>query len=204
MQRASRSSVLRTVARRLWGQALRPGEDERPRRHSIGAEGRAAEDVIRAVTESEPIWSLLAEKDLPADLTLRELDAISAALRGTSADQTSTDTVVSASLMFADPARMVMLQQVLPSELLPLEITGYRYATLTRRGDRACEPFIVALYSPAPGVNTVAASMLVAATFLRYEQELGVLSADAIGRLEILVGMDLTEIVRTRQLLLEA
>lgn len=204
MQRASPGSVLRTFARRLRGHALRPCDEERPRRHSIGAEGRAAEDVIRAVSESEPIWSLLAEKDLPADLTLPELDAISAALRGCPGGQTSTDTVVSASLMFADPARMVMLQQIIPSDLLPLEITGYRYATLTRRGHRACEPFIVALRSHAPGVNTVAASMLVAATFLRYEQELGVLSADAIGRLEILVGMDLMEIVRTRRLLLEA
>ena len=204
MQRASRGSVLRTFARRLKGHAPRPCDEERPRRHSIGAEGRAAEDVIRAVTESEPIWSLLAEKDLPADLTLRELDAISAALRGSPGGQSATDTVVSASLMFADPARLVMLQQIIPSDLLPLEITGYRYATLTRRGHRACEPFIVALHSHAPGINKVAASMLVAATFLRYEQELGVLSADAIGRLEILVGKDLREIVRTRQLLLEA
>jgi hypothetical protein len=203
MHRSSGGGVFRTVAKRLGGQSFRASEEE-SRRQSIGAEGRAAQDVIRAVTESEPIWSLLAEKDLPADLTLRELDAIAAALRGSPAGQSATDTVVSASLMFADPARMIMLEQIIPSDPLPREITGYRYATLARRGQRACEPFIVALHSHAPGVNTVVASMLVAATFLRYEQELGVLSADAVGRLEILVGMDLKEIVRTRQLLLDA
>jgi hypothetical protein len=203
MHRSSGGGVFRTVAKRLTGQSFRASEEE-SRRQSIGAEGRAAQDVIRAVAESEPIWSLLAEKDLPADLTLRELDAIGAALRGSPAGQSATDTVVSASLMFADPARMIMLQQIIPSDPLPREITGYRYATLSRRGHRACEPFVVALHSYAPGVNTVVASMLVAATFLRYEQELGVLSADAVGRLEILVGMDLKEIVRTRQLLLDA
>jgi hypothetical protein len=204
MHGSSGGRVFRTVAKRLVGQSSRASEGESPHRQSIGAEGRVAQDVIRAVVESEPIWSLLAEKDLPADLTLRELDAISAALRGSPAGQSATDTVVSASLMFADPARMIMLQQIIPSDLLPLEITGYRYATLTRRGHRTCEPFVVALHNHAPAVNTVAASMLVAATFLRYEQELGVLSADAVGRLEILVGMDLKEIVRTRQLLLDA
>jgi hypothetical protein len=204
MHRSSGGGVFRTVAKRLGGHALRAGEDESRRRHSIGGEGRAAQDVIRAVAESEPIWSLLAEKDLPADLTLRELDAIGAALRGSPAGQSATDTVVSASLMFADPARIIVLQQIISSDLLPLEITGYRYATLARRGHRGCEPFVVALHSHAPGVNTVAASMLVAATFLRYELELGMLSADAVGRLEILVGMDLKEIVRTRQLLLDA
>jgi hypothetical protein len=189
---------------RLLGQALSATEKESLRRSAIGSEGRVAEDAIRAVIESEPIWPVLAERDLPEDLTVRELGAIAAALRGYPADRTSTDSIVSASLMFGDQARIVRLREIIPSDLLSPDVTGYRYATLMRRGGNTREPFLVTLRGDAFGQNTVAATTLVAATFLRFEQELGVLTEDAVRHLEVLVGMDLAEIVRTRRLLLEA
>jgi hypothetical protein len=204
LDRYSRGSVLRKATMRLLGQALSAAEKESLRRRAIGSEGRVAEDTIRAVTESEPIWPVLAERDLPEDLTVRELDAIAAALRGCPADRTGTDSIVGASLLFGDQARMLMLREIIPSDLLPPDVTGYRYATLMRRSSNTREPFIVTLRSHGCGENTVAATVLVAATFLRFEQELGVLTEDAVRHLEVLVGMDLAEIVRTRRLLLEA
>lgn len=67
------------------------------------------------------------------------------------------------------------------------------------------EPFVVVVRSGPPGgANTVTATMLVAATFLRHEQEFGILSEDAAERLEVMVRMDLQEIIRTHQLLLDA
>ena len=72
--------------------------------HSIGAEGRAAEDVIRAVTESEPIWSLLAGEGSACGFDSSGARRDQRRTAWHFSGSTSTETVVSASLMFADPA----------------------------------------------------------------------------------------------------
>ncbi|HEX8095011.1 hypothetical protein [Jatrophihabitans sp.] len=204
LSRYNDGGLIRKAAMRLAGEALAPEDLELLRRRDIGVQGRVCEDVLRAVSESEPIWALLAEKGLPEDLTVDELDAISDALRGSPRSPETRSNPVSASMLFTDPRNVSTLRQIIPGDLEPYEVTGYRYAFLTAPDFGSPEPFVVALRSHQPGRNSVTATMLVAATFLRHEQEFGVLSEDAAERLEVLVRLDLQEIIRTHQLLLEA
>jgi hypothetical protein len=204
LDRYRNGNVLRKIAMRITGTAPTARELELVRRSAIGGEGRVAEDVLRAVAESEPIWPMLAQKDLPEDLTIRELGRISTALRCAPMGTSDTDAVVSASLMFTDRTHLLMLRRHIPGDLLPQETTGYRYVTLLARGGHMPEPFVVVLRREPSGDNIVVATILVAATFLRYEQELGLLGEDAVERLETIVRTDLQEIVRTRQLLRDA
>jgi hypothetical protein len=203
LSRYNDGGPIRKAAMRLAGDALSADDRELLRRRDLGVQGRVSEDVLRAVWESEPIWALLSEKGLPEDLTVAELDAISAALRGGPTDSASRANV-SASMLFTDPRNVSALRHIIPGDLEPYEVTGYRYACLTAPGFGTPEPFVVALRSIEPGRNSVTATMLVAATFLRHEQEFGVLSEDAAERLEVMVRLDLQEILRTHRLLLEA
>jgi hypothetical protein len=204
LSRYNDGGLIRKAAMRLAGDALTPEDLELLRRRDIGVQGRVAEDVLRAVSESEPVWALLAEKGLPEDLTVAELDAISHALRGGPIGPPGSGNPVSVSMLFTDPRNVSALRQIIPGDLEPHEVTGYRYACLSAPDFRTPEPFVVALRSSQPGRNSVTATMLVAATFLRYEQEFGVLSADAAERLEVMVRLDLQEIIRTHRLLLQA
>lgn len=204
LSRYNDGGLIRKAAMRLSGDALTPDDLELLRRKDIGVQGRVSEDVIRAVSASEPIWALLAEKGLPEDLTVAELDDISYALRGGPQGPDSMGSLVSASMRFTDPRNLAALRQIIPGGLEPYEVTGYRYACLIAPDFGSPEPFVVALGSHEPGRNSVTATMLVAATFLRYEQEFGVLSEDAAERLEVMIRLDLQEIIRTHRLLLEA
>ncbi|HEY0168208.1 MAG TPA: hypothetical protein VGB75_14290 [Jatrophihabitans sp.] len=204
LSRYNDGGLMRKAAMRLAGEALSPEDLELLRRRDIGVQGRVAEDVLRAVSESEPVWALLAEKGLPEDLTVTELGAISHALRGGPAGIASTGNPVSASMLFTDPRNVATLRQIIPGDLEPDEVTGYRYACLSAPDFGTPEPFVVALRTSRPGKNSVTATMLVAATFLRHEQEFGVLSEDAAERLEVMVRLDLQEIIRTHRLLLQA
>jgi hypothetical protein len=204
LSRYNDGGLIRKAGMRLAREALAPEELELLRRRDIGVHGRLSEDVLRAVTESEPIWTLLAEKQLPEDLTLDELDAISYALRGGPTDRGSRGSPVSASLLFTDPRNLFTLRQIIPGDLEPHEVTGYRYVSLMARDFGTPEPFVVALRSRESGKNSVSATMLVAATFLRHEQAFGIISDDAAERLEVMVRLDLREIIRTHRLLLEA
>jgi hypothetical protein len=196
--------LIRKAGMHLAREALDPDEVELLRRRDIGVHGRVSEDVLRAVTESDPIWTLLAEKQLPEDLSLAEMDAISHALRDGPNDPGDKTAPVSASLLFTDPRNLVTLRQVIPGELEPHEVTGYRYASVIARDGGTPEPFVVALRSRNPGLNSVVATTLVAATFLWHEQAFGNLAEDAAERLEVMVRLDLREIIRTHRLLLEA
>ena len=111
---------------------------------------------------------------------------------------------VSASLLFTDPRNLFTFRQIIPGDLEPHEVTGYRYASLAARDFGTPEPFVVALRGREPGRNSVTATMLVAATFLRHEQAFGIISDDAAEHLEVMVRLDLREIMRTHRLLLEA
>lgn len=204
LDRYNDGGLIRKAAMRIAGEALTPDDLELLRRRDIGVQGRVSEDVVRAVSESEPIWALLAEKGLPEDLTVEELDDISDALRGGAGEADSRMNPVSASMLFTDPRNVSTLRRIIPGGLEPYEVTGYRYACLTAPDFGSPEPFVVALRNYQPGKNSVTATMLVAATFLRYEQEFGVVSDDAAERLEVMVRLDLQEIVRTHRLLLEA
>jgi hypothetical protein len=204
LSRYNDGGLIRKTAMRLVGGALTPDDLELLRRRDIGVQGRVSEDVLRAVSESEPIWALLAEKGLHEDLTVRELDAISFALRGGPIGAESRSNTVGASMLFTDPLNLSTLRRIIPGGLEPYEVTGYRYASLTAPDLGNPEPFVVALQRSLSGGNAVTATMLVAATFLRHEQEFGVLSEDAAERLEVMVRLDLQEIIRTHRLLLEA
>jgi hypothetical protein len=204
LSRYNDGGLMRKAAMRLAGEALTSEDLELLRRRDIGVQGRVAEDVLRAVAESEPVWALLAEKGLPEDLTVEELGAISHALRGGPVGIASKGNPVSASMLFTDPRNVAALRRIIPGDLEPHEVTGYRYACLSAPDFGTPEPFVVALGSSRPGRNSVTATMLVAATFLRHEQEFGVLSEDAAERLEVMVRLDLQEIMRTHRLLLQA
>lgn len=204
LSRYNDGGLMRKAAMRLAGEALSPDDLELLRRRDLGVQGRVSEDVLRAVSESEAIWNLLVEKGLPEDLTVTELNAISYALRGGTPSHGSPGTPVSASMLFTDPRNLDALRHIIPGDLEPHEVTGYRYACLSAPALATPEPFVVALRSGQAGINSVSATMLVAATFLRHEQEFGVLSDDAAERLEVIVRLDLQEIIRTRRLLLEA
>jgi hypothetical protein len=204
LSRYTDGGLIRKAGMHLAREALDPDEVELLRRRDIGVHGRVAEDVLRAVTESDPIWNLIAEKQFPEDLSLDELDAISHALRGGPNDPGDLGAPVNASLLFTDPRNLVTLRHIIPGDLEPHEVSGYRYASLRTRDGGTPEPFVVALRSRQPGSNSVSATMLVAATFLRHEQAFGIISEDAAERLEVMVRLDLREIIRTHQLLLEA
>jgi hypothetical protein len=204
LSRYNDGGLIRKAAMRLAGEALSPQDLELLRRRDLGVQGRVAEDVLRAVTESEPIWTLLVEKGLPEDLTISELNAISYSLRGGRPDPASRGYPVSVSMLFTDPRNLLSLRQIIPGGLEPHQVTGYRYACLRAPDFGSPEPFVVALRSSRQGINSVSATMLVAATFLRYEQEFGALSEDAAERLEVMVRLDLQEIIRTHRLLLQA
>ncbi|HEX8303356.1 MAG TPA: hypothetical protein VF612_00640 [Jatrophihabitans sp.] len=204
LSRYTDAGLLRKAGMRLAGEHPTPEDLELLRRRNLGVAGRVSEDAIRAVTECEPIWILLAEKGLPEDLTLAELDALSYALRGGPAEPDGRNRV-GASLLFTDPHNLAALRQIIPGDLEPHEVSGYRYASLMAPDFGSPEPFVVAVHSDRPGgANTVTATMLVADTFLRHEQEFGIISEDAAERLEVMVRMDLQEIIRTHQLLLDA
>ena len=204
LSRYNDGGLIRKAAMRLAGEALTPEDVELLRRRDIGVQGRVAEDALRAVIESEPIWTLLVEKGLPEDLTVNELNAISYSLRGGPPQEGGRGNPVSASMLFTDPRNLFTLRQIIPGDLEPHEVTGYRYACLTAPDFGSPEPFVVALRSREPGMNSVSATMLVAATFLQHEQEFGILSEDAAERLEVMVRLDLQEIIRTHRLLREA
>ncbi|MEO7259948.1 MAG: hypothetical protein ABI047_01550 [Jatrophihabitantaceae bacterium] len=75
VSRYTDGGLLRKAGMRLAGEHPTSEDLELLRRRNLGVPGRVSEDVIRAVTECEPIWILLAEKGLPEDLTVAELDA---------------------------------------------------------------------------------------------------------------------------------
>ena len=205
--RYDEAGPLGKAAMRLSGAAPTAQERELLRRKHIGIEGRIAEDVARIVLESEPIWTLLTEKDLPEDLTVQELDAISEWLRGrpAEAEAGSTALPVSASLKFSNPGSVAAVTAAIPGDFSADDVTAYRYALFHPRANTV-EPFVVALYSEdrTLGPNEIVATMLVAGTFLRHEQEFGVVSAADLDRLHRAVELDLQETIRTRQLLREA
>ena len=203
--RYDEAGLLGKAAMRLSGDAPSAQERERLRRQYIGVEGRISEDVVRIVIESEPIWTLLAEKDLPEDLTVQELDAISEWLRGRPSGSGWVAAPVSTSLKFSDPDSIAAVRRAIPGEVSADDVTAYRYA-LFHPGPNTPEPFIVALQSPGGGLgpNVVAATMPAGATFLRHEQEFGVVSTADLDRVHAAVESDLRETIRAQQLLREA
>lgn len=195
---------LRRAAMRLTGDAPTPQQREQARRRELGVEGRLAEDVVRLVQECDAIWTMLAEQDLPEDLTLREFSTISQYVLGRPVRPRGPRPLVDVSLAFDDPRNVLTLRRIIPSATPMPQITAYRYATLRSVTYGAIEPFIVGLRSKPTGERDVVATMLVAATFLRHERQFGIFSTDDLEQLEVTVRLDLLETIRTRQLLGEA
>jgi hypothetical protein len=203
VDRYDEAGALGRASLRLSHQAPDAEERERVRRHGLRIEGRIAEDVARAVHASQPIWELLAQKGLPEDLSVRELTDIRIWLLARIVPH-ATD-VTSASIRFnRNPPRVAALAATFPGDFAASEVTAYRYATVTSQADGTEEPFIVALHELADGRNEVVATMLVAAVFLRHEQEFAALDELVLRTLASTVALDLQSIAETNRALLGA
>jgi hypothetical protein len=203
VERYEGAGPLGKATMRLSLQAPDAAERERVRRYALRIEGRIAEDVARAVHDSDPIWELLVEKGLPEDLSVRELNAIRQWLIGRNVPHTAA--ITSLSIRFnRNPTRVAALAAAFPGDFAASEVTAYRYATVDSPADRNEEPFIIALHERADGRNDVVATMLVAAVFLRHEQEFGALDEEVLATLASTVALDLQSIADTFRALLEA
>lgn len=199
LERAARyaeASLLGKAALQLRLRALDAREREVLRRHTIGPEGRIAEDALRAVRESEAVWPLLTRHDLPEDASPRELDEIHRFLVGrpTRPDDPLPHVSIRAA---ADPLPLAVVTGLLVD--VPGPVTGYRYAALAEPRARVVEPFLVLLRTRRQGGNRVLATLHLGPTFLRYEQELGLLDADRVQTLATIVAADAENVRRTRQ-----
>lgn len=197
-ERYEDAGLLGRAALRLGQRAPSAANRERLRRHDLGVEGRIAEDVTRAVVASEPIWNLLVENDIPEDATVRELAVIDEVLRGRAEGDDFTRTVISITYRWHD-LRADAVRAAIPGG--PHPGRAYRYATLTDLRTGRVEPFVLALADAGRGDNDVVAAMLLDATFLRHEQELGVVAESALAALEDVAGADLEETRRTYEAL---
>jgi hypothetical protein len=200
VERYDEASLLGKASMRLSHQAPAADERERVRRDRLRIEGRIAEDVARAVHASEPIWELLVQKDLPEDLSVRELKEIRDWLLGRRDQQTRA--VASVSIRFTDdPERVAALAAAFPGDFDTHQVTAYRYATVVSEADGVEEPFIVALRAKDDGNNDVLATMLVADVFLRHEQEFGVLDQQKLETLATVIALDQRAIADTHRAL---
>lgn len=206
--RYDEAGVLRKAALRLGREALSPAERERLRRRELGAGGRVAEDVTRVVIACQPVWSLLATNGLPQDLSVRGLNAISECLLGRSTQGWAESSVVDVSILFSrSPLHVAALARVIPGTDSANAFDSYRYATLRTADTHEVEPFVVAVrqrHPGAPGDDEIVATMLVAPTFLRHEEELGVFSAEDLGPLEDILAKDLAAVAETHVQLRDA
>ena len=190
------------AALKITQQAPDQVERERLRRHQIGVEGRLAEDIARAVDICVPVWDLLAEKALFADISRPELVHIREALVGRTSD---SDPQPQVSLRFHDDeVNVAAVRNLIPAIASPHRVDGYRYATWEALDTGVVEPFLVALNQRATGIHTVVATMFVGATFLRYEQQLGAIRRRQLDRLALAVSADIRLIVATRTALVDA
>ena len=206
LERAARydeAGLFGKAALQLTNRALGARERRRLHRHAIGAEGRIAEDVVKAVHVSEPIWSILAERGLPEDASTRELADIQRFLAGRRTRP--GDPIPHVSIRTArDPLRLSVVRSVVPGAVDLDPIDGYRFATLTDPSIRFVEPFLVLLHELPRGDNDVVASLHLGATFLRYEQQLGLVDPERVQTLATVVEEDLADIEKTHRALLEA
>lgn len=203
LERAARydeASRLGKAARQLTQRALHAKERERLRRHSIGVEGRIAEDAVRAVLASDPIWALLARHGLPEDASTRELAAIQRFLVGRRTRR--ADRIPNVSIRSArDALRLSLVSGLVPGQVEPVD--SYRYATLDDPANRSVEPFLVLLRTRPRGDSDVLATLHLGATFLRHEQEFGLVDPDRLETLATLVEHDVLDIRKAHQALLE-
>ena len=203
VERYDEAGLLGKASLRLSHQAPAAAERERVRRHELRLEGRIAEDVTRAVHESEPIWDLLVQKELPEDVTVRELDEIRSWLLGRRVRNARA--LISVSIRFnRNPLRVAALAAAFPGDFDAIEVTAYRYATVVSQADGIEEPFIVALRERRDGSNDVLATMLVGDVFLRHEQEFGVLDERTLESLAGTVELDRQTVADTHRALLDA
>jgi hypothetical protein len=186
------------AAMRITRSALTPAQRQQLRRHEIGTEGRIAEDVVRVVDGCEPVWSLIASMGLPEDLTISELNEIWECLLGRRPRGWSESNVLDVSLKFrGNPLHVAALSRVIPGTWPDVAFDAYRYATLTTPGTGAVEPFVLALKELDPPRNQVVATMLVAPTFLRHEEEIGVIDPADLEPLQDILGRDLAAVAET-------
>ena len=198
--RYERSSRLGKAARQLTNKALRAKDRERVRRFRMDTEDRIAKDAVNAVLASEPVWALLARHGLPEDASTRELDDIARHLLGRRS--VTRELVPHVSIRSArDPLRITIVTTVLPD--LPAAVDSYRYAALEDPDTGALTPFLVLLRTKSSGENQPVATVHLGATFLRHEQEFGLIDRDRLETLATLVEQDLANVQATHRSLLQ-
>lgn len=203
--RYDEAGILGKAALRLSREALTPAERERLRRRDLGAAGRVAEDVTRLVAACQPVWSLLAAKGLPEDLSVRDLNALWESLLGRRMQGWAESSIVDVSILFTrSPLHVAALARVIPGTDGVDSFDAYRYATLRTADTHDVEPFVIAVRARDGAHNEIVATMLVAPTFLRHEEELGVFSAEDLGPLEDILTRDIAAVAETHAQLLDA
>ncbi|MGN6243910.1 MAG: hypothetical protein ACTHQ3_09590 [Motilibacteraceae bacterium] len=202
--------MLARTVQRLAGDALTPAARAQRRRDALGREGRLAEDVVTLVEACARIWEDLAAKELPQDLTLAELRHLTDLLddRELVVDGDRRPAPLTVSIAVAEPEHLGVVRALVPGGLDASSCDAYRYAVLQPRSG-APEPFLVALHRGDPVGSPwreadVVAVVLLAPTFLRYEQEMGAVNPLAVQALEDVVRADLAAVLETRDALGEA
>lgn len=197
--RYDEAGLLGKAALRLSREALTAAERARLRRADLGPCGRVAEDVVRVVVACGPIWDLLATKGLPEDLSVSELNAIWECLLGREPRGWGEANVLDVSIKFTgSPLHIAALRRVIPGTTPQDAFDAYRYATLRTVDTHDIEPFLVALRERKGRDDDIVATMLVAPTFLRHEEELGVFDAEDLGPVEDVLVQDLAAVADTR------
>ena len=103
-----------------------------------------------------------------------------------------------------DPLRLSVVRSIVLGAMDLDAVDGYRYATLTDPSIRFVEPFLVLLRELPRGDNDVVASLHLGATFLRYEQQFGLVDPERVQTLATVVEEDLADIEETHRALLDA
>lgn len=220
---ADRPGLLARAAQRLSPDAFSPAVREQRRRAALGREGRIAEDVVSLVEACGPVWEALAEKGLPQDLTLRQLRHLEHLLDDLGpGERPRSRRALTVSLAVTEPGHVDVVRALVPGGGEALACDAYRYVVL-RPPLGAAEPFLVALdrgvasdglgdgmgdgmgHALGDGLGDgVVAVVLLAPTFLRYEQEMGTVNPLAVQALEAVTRADLDAVLETRRALDEA
>lgn len=192
--RYDRSGLLGKAARLLAQRAPGAREREIVRRHGLRAEERIAEDAVRVVLACEPVWALIARHGMPEDASTRELNDITRHLVGRRTRRSEPPPHLSIRAA-RDPLRLAVVTSLLPE--LPQQVDSYRYAAIDEEPPGAPSPFLVLLRDRPRGDSAVVATVHLGATFLRYEQEFGLIHPDRLETLATVVAQDLDDVART-------
>lgn len=174
------------LAMKVTGTAPDRSARELLRLQNLGPEGRIAEGILRIVGVSQEVTRIALEHDLLEDITEKEYEQIRRYLLGREPGLRETTWPFVSVLFDTDPVHTAAISNVLPDVRHAHATDAYRYAVLPEY----TEPFVIALHSKRSGGYGVSGILPAAPSFLRYEEELGVLDKSALARLDAVVQSD--------------